>query len=267
MTYIELRGSPNVRDLGGMTTEDGRVVKTRRLIRAGRLDHLTNADVSVLMGRFRMRTIVDFRSQMERESLPDPHWGIIEHHDLSVLEDTAYGFPKEDQLTEAKMIDRLMRLMEDPAFSPRQFMLDVYRMYIAEPQSQQAWRRFLQLLIAQREGAVLFHCNGGKDRTGLGAAFILTSLGVPWQTVLEDYLQSNEYLREPMNQMLNELPVPYRVPAGRRAAGLMYQVEADYLQSAKDEMIRLAGSPLGYVQQVLGLTEADIKQLQQIYLN
>ena len=55
-------------------------------------------------------------------------------------------------------------------------------------------------------------------------------------------------------------------PAARRAASLLYQVEAEYLQSAKDEMIRLGGSPLGYVQQVLGFTDVNLKQLREIYL-
>ena len=267
MTYIELRGSANVRDLGGLVTEDGRVIKSRRLLRAGSLQYLTSADIGTLMGFYRMRTIIDFRSRQERESAPDPQWGIIEHHDLSVLEDQSFGFPASTgKLTLIQMLNRLMNLMNNPDFSPRQFMLDAYTMYISQPQAQQAWRKFMQLVLEHKEGAILFHCNGGKDRTGLAAVILLTALGVPWQTLLEDYLISNDYLKPVMNQVVDNLPPPYRIPAARRAASLLYQVEAEYLQSAKDEMIRLGGSPLGYVQQVLGFTDVNLKQLREIYL-
>ncbi len=39
---------------------------------------------------------------------------------------------------------------------------------------------------------LVFHCTAGKDRTGFASALLLTLLGVPWDTVMDDYLRTNE---------------------------------------------------------------------------
>ena len=96
MAYIELAGQKNTRDLGGITTMDGRRIRHRRLIRSGRISELTANDISVLLARYQLRTVVDFRAPKEISEFPDPRWGIVEHYELSVLSDTALGFNKND---------------------------------------------------------------------------------------------------------------------------------------------------------------------------
>jgi hypothetical protein len=49
--------------------------------------------------------------------------------------------------------------------------------------------------LADREGGVLFHCAGGKDRTGVLAALVLRLVGVPVDAVAEDYVRSEARLR------------------------------------------------------------------------
>lgn len=43
------------------------------------------------------------------------------------------------------------------------------------------------------DGAALFHCTGGKDRTGLTAALLLTALGVDRDQILDDYELTNQF--------------------------------------------------------------------------
>ena len=69
---IVLEGVPNARDLGGYLTEDGRVIKTHKLIRSGALWNLTKKDQEILIREYEVKTDIDFRSHMEADQKPDP---------------------------------------------------------------------------------------------------------------------------------------------------------------------------------------------------
>ncbi|NWM39887.1 tyrosine-protein phosphatase, partial [Escherichia coli] len=71
-----------------------------------------------------------------------------------------------------------------------------YRRSITEPFSQNAFKKILETLASQKDGATIFHCSEGKDRTGLTTVFILYLLGVNWETIRQDYLYSNFTLRD-----------------------------------------------------------------------
>ena len=49
------------------------------------------------------------------------------------------------------------------------------------------------ILTDESNYPIIFHCSHGVHRTGTAAALILNSLGVPWATIKEDYMLSNEY--------------------------------------------------------------------------
>jgi protein-tyrosine phosphatase len=69
--------------------------------------------------------------------------------------------------------------------------------------------RFVEAVgvLAQAEDGVLFHCVGGKDRTGLLAALVLRLVGVPIEEVEADYVHSETRLR------LRDGTPPHRVSA------------------------------------------------------
>mgnify|MGYP000029422901 CR=1 FL=1 len=50
-----------------------------------------------------------------------------------------------------------------------------------------------ELLLAGDQ-QVLIHCASGNDRTGFGSALILDVLGVPEDTIVDDYMLTNRYL-------------------------------------------------------------------------
>jgi protein-tyrosine phosphatase len=54
-----------------------------------------------------------------------------------------------------------------------------------------AYRGLFDLLLDPARHALLFHCSAGKDRTGLGAALVLSALGASRQTVLADYVATD----------------------------------------------------------------------------
>jgi protein-tyrosine phosphatase len=54
---------------------------------------------------------------------------------------------------------------------------------------------FDQLLLLDDTKALMFHCTGGRDRTGMGAALILSALGVDRATIIRDYVATDVYLK------------------------------------------------------------------------
>ena len=74
---IILSGAPNARDLGGIETADGRVLRPGRLIRSGMLSRLDDNDISYLKNAG-LRTVVDFRTTAERLQKPDRLPGGVE---------------------------------------------------------------------------------------------------------------------------------------------------------------------------------------------
>jgi protein-tyrosine phosphatase len=255
MAYIELTGQKNTRDLGGIVTLDGKHIKRRRLIRSGRITELTAADISILLARYQLRTVVDFRAPKEISEYPDPRWGIVEHYDLPVLSDAALGFTKNDN-TGNTVLDALTGMAAAPGFSALEYMKENYRKLINEGQARGAYRHFFELLLAQKDGSLLYHCNGGKDRTGLATVFLLTALGVSWQVIYEDYLADQclpaSGAGTVPGQAAGEIPERESPGDGK---GELFLVDDTYLQVAREEMCKAAGTPLYYVQNVLGVDE------------
>ena len=70
MQVIKLTYTFNTRDLGGMKTSDGRVIKENTLIRSGVLKKLSNEDIELLKSH-NLHTVIDFRSEEEFIHRPD----------------------------------------------------------------------------------------------------------------------------------------------------------------------------------------------------
>lgn len=63
-----------------------------------------------------------------------------------------------------------------------------------EQHAKDEYRRFFDNLLAndQPDSTLLFHCTAEKDRTGMGAVYLLTALGVDFETIKQDYLLTNQ---------------------------------------------------------------------------
>ena len=249
MIPIILEKQKNIRDLGDTVTLDGRSIKRNKLIRSGRLSELSAADATYLLGTCRVRTVVDLRSAKESEERPDP-------------DQMGFGAFAGTAQKKTSVLDTLINMTSGPAYTPRQYLQDIYRKFITTKQAQHATRRFFDLLLAQKTGALLYHCNGGKDRTGIITVFLLTALNVSWDIIAADYMETNNVVEPWLEQRLEILPEKYRNEQAKAVLRMMYLADADCLQTAHDEMCRLGGSPLGYLKQVTGITGATLEELQ-----
>ena len=174
MTAVERRhfaweGCFNARDLGGLSTRDGRTTRHGVFLRGDTLCKLTEDGRRSLL-EDGVRTVVDLRGAEELEREPNP---------FASIDDVRY---EHRPLNDPGVTSRISAI-DDPTERYR-VMLDGNGQRIAEILS----------VIAGSPRAVLFHCFAGRDRTGIVAAILLRLTGVPDDLIVQDYAVSDERL-------------------------------------------------------------------------
>lgn len=257
---LPLEQGPNYRDLGGYRTADGRVIKSHRLIRAARMNELTEQDQKFLTS-YGVTTVVDLRSPREAHEWPDrlPAGAAYELNPV---------FPT-DETQVSKSIIELRRMYDKDPLAGFLNMVTTYRDMVTRGSAQRAFRRFFALLAAQdaTSGAVLWHCTSGKDRTGMATVFLLTALGVPAETIRADYLLSNSLLREKRHERLEALRATNSSAALIATNRSLASVRNEYLDAALVQIQTDYGSLTDYLTNQLGVDAAMRAQLQRQYLS
>jgi protein-tyrosine phosphatase len=173
----------NVRDLGGLPTEDGAETVWRAVVRADNVRHLTDAGWAALSD-YGVRTVVDLRYDEDRAEDPPRELPVDVVHVPVVDLNFDYRIELETREREA----------EDWALHTR----DLYLEFLERHEE-----RFAQAVAAVGDaapGVVCVHCFAGKDRTGLVSALLLRLAAVPVETIADDYAESElnmERLIEP----------------------------------------------------------------------
>ncbi len=238
-------GESNFRDLGGYGTADGRRVRWCALFRSGGLSRLTDAGVADLAG-LNVKTVCDFRSDEEREvhpnRLPADNPPTVVHLGIR---------PKEG----GKMRDLVLSGRARPEDVVAGYRT-IYRAYVLDHAAQYA--DFFRQLADAGNYPLVFHCAAGKDRTGVAAALILTALGVPPETILADYLLTNDVWEYRGGG--DGGGVIDTVPEELRAT--FVAARQDYLGAALDAVYTAHGSVEAYLRDALGLDAAAQERLQ-----
>lgn len=232
---VRLQGTTNFRDAGGYATADGGWVEMGRVYRSDALDNLTDADLAELT-RLGITTDIDLRTEGERTSAPDSLWDGVDYVVADVLGSTA-----NFTVTSADASVALMQGAE--------------RQMVSSDAARQAYTQVFDL-IAQRKGAVVYHCSAGKDRTGWASATLLLMLGVPRDTVLTDYLLSNTYRDNYNTQVLGSLPASYAA-----AYAPLLEVRESYLQAGYDEVSAVFGTEQAYLRDGIDVSRADLARI------
>jgi len=170
---IDLEGCLNFRDLGGYPTIDGRSVRWRQLFRSDALHLLTPTDVARVRDELGVSDIVDLRSTAELRSEgrgPLAAEPLRFHH--VPLFDGRVSSETREQAQAISLADRYY--------------------YLAEMAKEPIARVIRTLATA--EGAAVYHCAAGKDRTGVISAILLGLLGVHDEVIVADYVATKENL-------------------------------------------------------------------------
>ncbi|HZM39976.1 MAG TPA: tyrosine-protein phosphatase [Acidimicrobiales bacterium] len=241
---VPFEGIQNFRDLGGYATRSGEVVRWGLVFRADALHGLSTGDLA-LYGELGLRVVYDLRRDMEREQLPNP----VPSRPLTIT-----GQPPGTE--PASLTEDAARFTTADG---ERFLLEMY-LGLLEHSAGQIGELYTGL--AQRDGLpAVFHCHGGKDRTGIVAALLLEALGVERETVLDDYELTARYRRREHQESTY----------GRlREAGLSPEAAAGVLSAprwamaqALDDLDRRYGGIETYLTGPAGLAAADLQVLRE----
>lgn len=238
--HLPMAGGYNYRDLGGYRTADGRYVKWGKIFRSDDLHSLTEADLDYLSS-IPLVFIVDFRSEDEMAAAPDKN-------PKSVKENYKYSI-SPGNLMNAIQAD----IQNITAMKADTLMMGMNELLVSDSACISQYRKFFALLQDDDKVPLLFHCSAGKDRTGMGAALILYSLGVDEETIMKDYLLSNKYLANKYAKYKEQFP----------ALSSLFEVKPTFLKAGIDRIKKDHGSVENYLTNVLNV---DIAKMRDKYL-
>ncbi len=286
---IGLEGVSNARQLGGYETVDGRHVKDGVLLRTGALSEATEADITKLVDEYNLGTIVDFRTSSEIASAPDPVIDGVENVWCSVMEETPADSTEADgEVTASTTADSATPDGDDTGaqlagaaataggsdmiamlvgYAESADLSDMYVTMAGNVHYQQGYREFFDVLLNNEDGkAVLWHCTGGKDRAGFAAVLVLSALGVDAQTALDDFALTNEFNADQIAYMTSAAEEAGYSEEQAQAVATLTGVDRAYMEKALDFIDEEYGSMDEYLHNQIGLTDEEIAQLQEMYL-
>ncbi|MDE3722655.1 MULTISPECIES: tyrosine-protein phosphatase [Nocardiopsis] len=248
-----LSSAPNFRDLGGHRAAGGGTVRHGMLYRSDALHTISEPDLPVYNG-LGIRQLIDLRTEHERVNLPDITPEGAAYTAVSVQGPRAAG----GNFSEALMDRERARAMFADGAAER-FMFAVYRELVTDEIALTGYRDLVER-AAKGPTALVFHCSAGKDRTGWGAALLLSLLGVDRTVVVADYLASNER-QENTDKWMRMLSEHSGLTWEEVAP--MARVRAEYLETAFTHVDEVYGSFDGYVSDGLGLSSATVESLRE----
>ena len=244
---VNIPGIQNFRDLGGYpsyTTQ--KQVRWGMLYRSAQIDSLEYCSLKELknMG---IKTVIDLRAPAETKGHPSLQKTFniihipIETGDMQyLLSDIKEGRIKTDTIY--RVVEQMNR--------------KIVTNY------QKEFRKIFDILLNKKNYPVVIHCSSGKGRTGIASALILAALGVNDDTIMEDYRLSNDYFNIP-----SASEYAYNLPSrSQEAITTIFSAKEDFLNAAKDEIIRKYGDVPTYLRKAIGLKKEEIKKLQSILL-
>jgi protein-tyrosine phosphatase len=251
---------PNLRDLGGYRTTDGKTIASGLVYRSNQLSGISPGDMEELAA-LKLKNAFDLRTAEERAKRPEELPKGVHYVVLDVLADSPQAGPAQ-----------LEKLMADPKRANAELaggkveaaFEASYREFVSLPSARREFAKLYRSLGNRTQVPAVFHCTTGKDRTGWAAAAFLTLVGVPKDTVVKDYLRSNDYI----------LPAYEKAIDGFVAAGgdpsippAILGVKKEYLDAAFEEMRTKYGTIEKYFSEGLGIDLAQQKALRDLYLS
>lgn len=268
---IFLPGVSNVRDLGGYPVGD-HFVRKGVLIRSGTLAGAESEAIKTLVETYHVQAVVDFRMRDKRKGSPDPEISGATQYSLPVVEMEDYAAMAGNldmvKLHREKSIDR--NSIFELAFEYGLLGPKIYTQFLFGNRGREAYRGYFQILLKADpdRGAVLWHCDDGKDRAGLATMLLLSALGADRETIIKDYLMTNEsnaHVIEAIRRKYSSLQIPQeKMNALIFASGGVFE---HYLKYTFDAIDKKYGSVIGYLRKELDLTDADIEALREKYID
>lgn len=261
---IGLTGVKNARELGGYRTRDGRTVKLGKLLHSAELSGMTKADRKKPVSKYHVASVIDFRTDDTVRTYPDPVLKGVAYVRCPHGPDFVRIFTSEDSIAK-EFLDDAKKGKFDRSLVETYFRENYNQMYLTES-GIDMFRGFFDELLKADGKAVLWHCSSGKDQTGNTAALLLYVLGVDRETIIEDYMLTNDYLKEDIQDIYD---TTYRLTGSKATAKEISKaqgVERSWILQSFKTMEQHYGSVDQFLKKKVGLTQKDIQKLRTAYL-
>jgi protein-tyrosine phosphatase len=229
--HLPLKGSYNIRDIGGYLTVDGCQTRWKTILRSDSLHRLTPASQQALID-YGIKTIIDLRYTSEVNHKPSV---FAESEQIKYLHIPLF---ENDFLAQLKSLKT---------------QAEQYYFWLDNCQAQ--FRKILENLIQNLQSPILIHCTGGKDRTGLTIALLLSVANVPVNTIVKDFALSENYLAP--------LFAPSLPKARELGYAYMFECRAETLLETFKYLEAKYGGVMGYLE-AIGLTNEQINYLRSL---
>ena len=247
---IFLDGTHNTRELGGYETTDGKKVKWGVLYRSDKLSDLSTDDQEYLSS-LGIKNVIDFRSSNEKSEDPDLIPDGMRYIQLPIEADGAIR-PK---------VEAMMRGQDQGDLG--ELLVEANAEFVSKYKG--VYKDFLETLANEQKPS-LFHCTAGKDRAGFAAAITLLAVGVPMETVINDYMKTNEYTKEFVDDYLKKIKLYSLNQADVDQLRPIMGVEERFIIAAMDRIVEDYGSIENFIAEGLEIDDETLGKLKNFLL-
>ena len=265
---IKFEKIQNCRDLGSIATSDGKYIRRGSLLRSANLSEAMESDIVKLKEYYHLKKIIDLRTTMEKEQKPDVKIDGVEYIHIPIFDEIKVGISHEKETDIESAGGRAGAENGGQVDGNKQMsynmppkMEDMYRWVVSNKACMENIRRVLQTILQHDydSGSILWHCTEGKDRCGMVSAFILSILTVDKNTILEDYLLTNE-VNGPKAEMYYQKVLEVGKPeAYALSVKNAFLAKEEYFDAAFDVIDKEYGDVDKYIRDGLNISEKMIE--------
>ena len=268
--FLPVKGIVNARDLGGYTVQDGRTVKSGMLIRAAHLADAKASDIAYLES-LPISAVIDFRKELEMPGKEDKEVPGARYVSLPI-DASGNAMEKATEQEKKKFVSRnkfdIKKVIVPVAFNKKAQAMarEMYPTLLFTPECQEQFARFFRLVLETENGAVLYHCTQGKDRTGVASALLLAALGANRETIVADFDATNRVYDKDVRKYSRRVKFLGGKEEEIAVVKAFMGCNTENFVKALDRIDQQYGSLMAYLKGPIGLSDADIETLRARYL-
>ena len=147
------------------------------------------------------------------------------------------------------------------------YMEDIYENIINDDYALTQYGKFIDHLLVDNDQATLWHCTAGKDRAGFATVLVLECLGIDRETIISDYLLTNEYVKNDVHKMIKTIKSEHpNLTNVDNVVKALFGIKRRYLENIYDFIKINYGSMREFLKIKINVTDEKLNLMQKLYL-
>lgn len=260
---VSLKGIRNIRELSQCEVSFGKIKKDI-LFRGPRLDRISDKKRNKFLVQYNIKTIIDLRTKVELdESKSFDYPDEVDFYHIPVLNHSFFGITHEKNMRSA-LYKESKNIKDDSFFED--YMIRMYKAIVFDEYSQKQFKEFFDVILNSKPGGILFHCAGGKDRTGIAALFLLTILGASNDEILEDYSLSDIANKRHNKTLTILMKILLPQKNFKKLLIEMLYAKREYLEKTIKAIEDEYGSVISFLEDVIEIDSSKQEKLKAMFL-